>query len=186
MDKAALRKEALARRIAMSPAEAAINNARIAAHLRAMAEYARARTCLFYVSSKHNEVDTHALIRESIAAGKRVLVPIAEPGGLLLWSRLESLAEVAPARFGILEPRAECRRLETPPPEAVAIVPLVAFTPACYRIGYGGGYYDRFLAGFEGVSIGLAFDVQRIDAFTPASHDVPLDYIVTESGVLKR
>lgn len=183
MDKSTLRREALARRIAMSPAEAALNNARIAARLRAMAQFHMAPTCLIYVSSKHNEVDTHALITECIASGKTVLVPIAEPGGVLLWSRLENLAELAPARFGILEPREELRRLKTPPPDAVAIVPLVAFTPGCYRIGYGGGYYDRFLAGFTGVSIGLAFDVQRIDAFAPASHDIPLDYVVTESAV---
>jgi len=113
---------------------------------------------------------------------KTVLVPIAQANRVLEWSHLTSLSELEPGRFGILEPKVECRRLVHPPREgAVAITPGVAFTVRGYRIGYGGGYYDRFLSIFGGVSIGLAFEVQMAPAIPVGEFDVAVDYVVTES-----
>jgi 5-formyltetrahydrofolate cyclo-ligase len=62
------------------------------------------------------------------------------------------------------------------------LVPGIAFTAQGYRVGFGGGYFDRFLAGFPGVSIGLAFDLQMTAEFSPDAHDVPVQWIVTEAG----
>lgn len=65
----------------------------------------------------------------------------------------------------------------------IAIVPLLAFDDNCYRIGYGGGFYDKFLEYFDGISIGVAFEVQKVRKIKAEAHDIPLDYIVTESKV---
>lgn len=128
-------------------------------------------------------MDTGPLIEALLRAGRRVLVPIAEPGGGLVWSRLLCLDELANGRFGILEPRSECQRPTVPDPDAVVIVPGIGFTREGHRIGYGGGYYDRFLAGHPGPKIALAFDLQMLDSFRPEPHDVPVDAVITETAV---
>jgi 5-formyltetrahydrofolate cyclo-ligase len=186
MDKVRIRKQCLEARRAL-PAEAvAAKSAAVRARLKGLSAFGSASAYLCYVSSKDNEVDTVVLMEEMIGAEKLVLVPIANPGGVLAWSRLESLGELAPGRFGILEPRPESRRIMTPPPRSLAIVPGIAFTPDCRRIGYGGGCFDRFLATHGGTSIGLAFEVQIVAGFDAQAHDVPVDYVVTESRVITR
>ena len=181
MEKSLLRKTALQTRKALSPEETKEKSASILRRLQDLPVFVRAQTVLCYVSSKDNEVDTHTLIEWLLTQDRTVLVPISGNDRQLSWSRLHDLRELAPARFGILEPRPEFRRITPPPDDAVVIVPGIAFRRDGYRIGYGGGYYDHFLAGHPGASIGLAFDAQIIESFQPEPYDVPLDYIVTES-----
>ena len=66
------------------------------------------------------------------------------------------------------------------------IVPAVAYDKNCYRLGYGGGFYDRFLENLrkDAVTIGIAFDLQIFDEVPKEAHDAQLDYIVTESRIL--
>lgn len=180
MEKSLLRKTALETRKALSPEEIKEKSANILRRLQDLPVFVRAQTVLCYVSSRDNEVGTHPLIEWLLTQCRTVLVPISGNDRQLSWSRLHDLRELAPARFGILEPRPEFRRITPPPGDAVVIVPGIAFRRDGYRIGYGGGYYDRFLAGHPGAGIGLAFDVQIIESFHPEPHDVPLDYIVTE------
>ena len=74
-----------------------------------------------------------------------------------------------------------------PIPPDILLIPLAAFDSAGYRIGYGGGYYDRTLALYRGerqvTAIGIAYDEQEVPNFTPEPHDQPLDYLITPSGV---
>lgn len=72
-------------------------------------------------------------------------------------------------------------------PDAL-IVPLVGFDEACHRLGYGGGYYDRTLAGAnpKPLAIGVGFEFMRLTSIEPLAHDVPMDFIVTEAGVFPR
>ena len=97
------------------------------------------------------------------------------------WSELHALDELTPSPFGILEPQPEHRRIITPPTDALVIVPGIAFTPQGHRIGYGRGYYDRFLAIHHGPTIGLAYDIQIIAPWQTAGHDIPVDFVITES-----
>jgi len=138
-------------------------------------------TVLSYVDSKDNEVATRPLINQLLNAGKTVLVPVAENEGVLSWSQLFDLDELRPARFGIYEPAAEYQRRVVPPANALVLAPGVGFTPRCERIGYGGGYYDRFLANHSGLVVALAFDCQIVEAFELHEHDRPVDVVVTES-----
>lgn len=183
--KRALRRTALERRRALTPDAYAVRSAAIAERLQFVPEFATASAILTYVASLDNEADTKPIIRNALTAGRTLLVPIARKGGRMDWSRLASLKELAPSTFGVLEPRADAERLSAVPPHAVALVPGLLFTRDGYRIGYGGGYYDRFLAGFDGLSIGLAFDLQWADAVPVEPHDVRLDMVVTESRTVR-
>lgn len=184
MDKKHLRKYYLGQRRALTH-EVAQKSSMIHNRLHQVPEFAQAATVLCYVSSKDNEVDTQCLIEHLLREGKKILVPMAQADRSILWSRIHSLAELSTARFGILEPREEARRIMAPPEDAVVIVPGIAFSTDGYRIGYGGGYYDRFLASFPGCTIGLAFDIQIMKEFSPDPHDVPVKYVVTESRVYR-
>ena len=185
MSKAEVRQDRLEARRAMSPAEVARKSGAIVERLKTLPAFTSAEAFLCYVSSKDNEVDTHGLINWLLNARRMVLVPIAEPHGGLVWSRIRTLDVLLPGRFGILEPREAARRVMRPPPNSVVIVPGVAFTPDGYRVGYGGGYFDRFLAHYGGPIIGLAFDLQIVSYFEIETHDIPMDFLVTETAIYR-
>jgi len=186
MLKAELRAKYLELRKALDPADAAARSAEIITRLRRLPAFAAARGFLIYVASKENEVDTKPLIRSLLKHIYPVLVPVAEPAGKLLWSRLHDMADLEPGRFGILEPRPDARRIAKPPADSVVVVPGVAFSVDGWRIGYGGGYFDRFLANFRGPIIGLAYDIQIVTHIDHAPHDIPMDFIVTETTIYRR
>lgn len=183
MDKHDIGRTMLARRRAMSAEETAEKSAAIAEHLCALGEFRLPRPLLTYVASKDNEVDTRGLIRDQLRQGRTVLVPIAKADGVLAWSVLMSLDEVAPSRFGILEPQSQYQRIAEPLASSVCLVPGIAFTRSGYRVGYGGGYFDRFLSVFSGIAIGLAFELQLVDSFPLDAHDIPVHLLVTEERV---
>ena len=170
----------------MDPADAEARSAEVVERLRRLPVFAAAKGFLVYVASKDNEVDTKPLIRRLLKSIHPVLVPIAQPGGKLVWSRLRKMDELEPGRFGILEPRADARRITKQPPDSAVIVPGVAFSVDGWRIGYGGGYFDRFLADFGGPVIGLAYDVQITTYIENDPHDVPMDFILTETTTYRR
>ncbi|HIJ65594.1 MAG TPA: 5-formyltetrahydrofolate cyclo-ligase [Candidatus Hydrogenedentes bacterium] len=186
LGKRELRKRVLAVRRAMAPAEVAERSRAIADALTRLDVFCSAQTVLSYIASKDNEVDTKPLVERLLAEGRIVLVPVADGRGGLAWSRLLALSELAPARFGILEPTPEFERRVEPPHQAPVLVPGIAFTRNGFRIGYGGGYYDRFLANHPGPKLGLAFERQIIGCFDIDPHDVPLDAIITEAAVYAR
>jgi 5-formyltetrahydrofolate cyclo-ligase len=186
MLKADLRAKYLGLRKAMDPADAESRSAEIIDRLRRLPAFGAAKGFLVYIASKDNEVDTRPLIRSLLKHIHPVLVPIAEPGRKLVWSRLRDMDELEPARFGILEPRPGTRRIAKPPPDSIVIAPGVAFSVDGWRIGYGGGYFDRFLADFGGPIIGLAYDIQIVTHIDNDPFDIPMDFIVTETTTYRR
>jgi len=185
-EKRALRKEKIEWRASLAPEDARIKSAKIAASVRTLPEYGGAKTILFYVSAKANEVDTHTLIREALAGGLRVLVPVTDfDRNELIVSELKDMEELAPARFGLLEPSGDAIRPFDPKGADVIMVPGVAFDRDCRRIGFGGGYYDRLLADCRAASIALAYEGQMVERVPTDEHDLPVDVIVTESRIYK-
>ena len=132
------------------------------------------------------EIDPLPLLERLIGEGYRVCLPVMEGKGKPLlfraWSPGDPLAETM---WGIREPGPEAPAVE---PD-ILLGPLLAFDATGYRLGYGGGFYDRTLARLRAmkpvISIGIAFDEQKVDAVPHASYDERLDWILTPSGALQ-
>lgn len=86
--------------------------------------------------------------------------------------------------FGMLEPSAQLPEID-PAAVHLALVPAVAYDRRGWRLGYGGGYFDRFLYDFQGVSLGVTYADLLLDELPHADHDVPVDWIVTETGIFR-
>lgn len=183
LSKAGIRRSMLAKRQALSIAEVEGQSRAIHQRLYRLDAFRRADSLWTYVSSKPGEVDTRALIESALARHQLVACPAVLPGGLLVWRIITQLTELVPGAYGIWEPPADSNPAPAATPSTVVLVPGLAFTSGRHRLGYGCGYFDRFLADFPGMSIGLCYDFQIIPALPIEPHDVALDYVVSESEV---
>ncbi|MDT8406996.1 MAG: 5-formyltetrahydrofolate cyclo-ligase [Methylococcales bacterium] len=169
-------------------------SAQIVERLGAVPEYQQASMVLWYLGVR-DEVATLPGVVQALREGRQIVVPYCshdehgEPC-LKLW-RLQALDELTECGFGLLEPKAMLREMPTrciaPKALDVVLVPGLAFDAHGGRLGYGAGYYDRLLARLrpEAVTIGLAFECQRVAQVPMAAHDVPLDCLVTEAAVYR-
>lgn len=145
-----------------------------------------AHTIMTYISFE-NEVDTHEFIKNSIKMGKEIVVPItiAQTKELKV-SKLMNFNELEIGFYNILTPKKEFIRFIDPKEIDLIIVPGVAFDRKGYRIGYGGGYYDRFLSQLDEVDkISLAFQLQVIEEVPKEYFDIPVDFIFTENEIIQ-
>lgn len=127
------------------------------------------------------EADTRQILSALWASGIRTAVPRVE-GKELFFYRIRSMEDVVPGYRGIMEPGPECPRCTDR--MAPVIVPGVAFDREGNRLGYGGGYYDRFFAREpQHQAIGIGFSFQIRDGWEPQPHDRPMDLVVTETAV---
>lgn len=151
-------------------------------------EFVQAKNVLFYVSTG-NEVDTQELIKYQLTLkDKIILVPYTFKKDFRLHiSELKNFNELTPKDFGILEPKEQYKRDFNPDKLDIVIVPGIVFDKRGYRIGYGYGYYDRFLKKLnpKTIKIALAFDFQLINRILQEEHDVPMDIIITDKEVLR-
>jgi len=158
-------------------------SAAIARHLTQAPTWHEAATVLTYVGALPGELDTRPLIAGALEAGKRVLVPVTRPDGLLAWSALTDLADLAPTDLGLLEPPTSAQALAEDT-GGLCIVPGMLFREDGHRIGFGGGYYDRFLSAREGPAVGLCPAACFGHKFPVVPHDVPVGWVITEAGVV--
>jgi 5-formyltetrahydrofolate cyclo-ligase len=181
-DKSRIRSEFLQRRRALTSENALIWSTAIATTLVQRVEFTHAATILTYVASKDHEVDTKAIILHAQDVGKTILAPCTGSDCALTWTPLRTWEDLVPGPYGILEPRRDTREYLVPPDDAPVIVPGIAFSPAGHRIGYGKGYYDRFLAAHHGLKLGLAYEMQIVPSIPSDTHDVPVDLVITETA----
>ncbi len=180
-----LRERALKARRGLSPVELADLSGRVAQNLSTVPEFQRCMTLASYVA-KEDEVQTAPIIERALKEGKRVVVPLTQPSGLLFFE-IGSLDGLAPGNFGVLEP---IPGRGTPPiplsATDVVLVPLAAWDDSGSRIGYGKGYFDGALRSRgASVSIGLGLEVQHVETIPATTRDVPLDIVVTELRVVR-
>ena len=135
--------------------------------------YQAAQTVATYLPMDH-EFDSYGLIEAAQAAGKRVLVPkVVGPGQMIF---LPYVADhLVESYFGVLEPSAG-QAVDKADIDLIH-VPGVAFNGRGYRIGHGGGYYDRYLADYPGATISTIYDFQRKE-FSEESHDIPVQEVI--------
>lgn len=183
-EKAMLREQGLAERRSLSLRERREKSVQIRDHLKQLAAFERASLVLTYVGAKDGEVETLPLITTLTQGGRRVAVPSIVTRGFMIWRQISGIEQFYGSRFGIPEPRKECPEIKKIPTDAVILVPGILYSPSGYRIGYGGGYFDRFLKSFPGTSVGVAFQMQVMNRLPIESHDIPVDYLVTEMDIL--
>ncbi|MCH1520856.1 MAG: 5-formyltetrahydrofolate cyclo-ligase [SAR324 cluster bacterium] len=134
--------------------------------------------------SKADEPETSQIIELAWKSGKQIGVPCVLPDTLELFhSQLNSFEDLRPSALGVLEPSPEKRISLTPESFDLVIVPGVAFDRQGGRLGYGKGYYDRFLDQSLAFRLALAFDFQLLETVPTEAHDVPMDGILTENGI---
>ena len=142
--------------------------------------YQEAKTIATYLSFPH-EFQTQELIKRMLKDGKKVLIPKTYPKG-----RMEFVVydpkQLAKTSFGLLEPQGD---LEVVEPSQIDLihVPGLAFTREGYRIGYGGGYYDRYLEHFAGHTMSTIYPCQ-VQEFNSENHDIPVQEVLTYEGNL--
>ncbi len=162
-------------------------DASILQRLIATAEYRKAQGLVVYVSTPI-EVDTHALIRKAWADGKRVIVPrcVVESTSMDFYE-IRSFADLEKSTYGLLEPREDACRKVTRFSNTVCIVPGLSFDTRGYRLGYGKGYYDRFLSNYYGgATIGLCYCCCLSNRLYNGRYDRAVDFIITEKYVKRR
>ncbi len=161
----------------------------IKTRLFSLREFIDGQTITFYAAKKSDgEVETENMIKDSLKAGKRVLIPITDKDNRkLVFSELRDYdAELGPGTFGIPEPKSEYIRIMPPNQTDLVTVPGVVFNLKGYRLGYGFGYYDRFLSSLntETKTIGLAFEFQIVNEIPIEKYDIPVHKIITEQRVI--
>jgi len=126
------------------------------------------------------EVDTRSIILKLWAMGKRVVVPKCDHRTKqMIFYNLTNFDELVPAPMGLFEPNPLITSSIMYKQIDVCIVPGIVFDQRGYRIGYGGGYYDRFLPHFNGSKISIAFDEQLVYEVPYELHDIPIDLLIT-------
>ena len=142
--------------------------------------YQEAKTIATYLSFPH-EFQTQELIKRMLKDGKKVLIPKTYPKG-----RMDFVVyhpqQLVKTSFGLLEPQGD---LEVVEPSQIDLihVPGLAFTTEGYRIGYGGGYYDRYLEHFAGHTMSTIYPCQ-VQEFNFENHDIPVQEVLIYEGNL--
>lgn len=185
LEKQRLREEHLAAREVLSEQERSVLDNRITQKLLATSEYAEATTVLTYVSVS-SEVSTRMFIECALPDGKTVAVPRCLPGHCLEFVAIASLEQLVAAPFNLLEPAKELPAVtEDQKNNSICIVPALLVDTKGYRLGYGAGFYDRFLSTYPGKKICLAYQQSLSRTTLPhTAFDVAVDVVITESEVL--
>lgn len=188
--KAILRKEILNLRNLLSKDEVSQKSYEIIKNLKSLEEYKSGRLIMCYVDF-NNEVMTKAFIDQSIEEGKRILVPaIADTTAgkkEMCAAEIASVkSDLEPGAYGILEPKKNNLKKVEPSEIDLVVVPGVVFNTDGHRIGYGAGYYDRFLKKLRSgcVKVGVAFEIQVLTQIPVDKHDVPVEILITENGII--
>jgi 5-formyltetrahydrofolate cyclo-ligase len=183
MPKRTLRQALLLRRGSLSDVERRLADSRALENLLARTEFAAAVSIAAYVPVR-GETGTEKLLLSVLRERKRLLLPVVR-GDRMIFREIGSLETLCPGSFGIPEPPESCPEREAGNADLV-IVPGVAFDRLGRRVGYGKGYYDRFLHGLEGNGrfIGFCYDFQLLDEIAGEPHDVLMDWVITDRRVI--
>ena len=179
-DKAALRRQVRLTLEGLSPEAVRRGDDALFAAFSALPQVEAASTLFAFWGIPGREPDTGRLIRALTAQGKRVGLPRMLPGRQMEVRLYEPDHPLVPASFGILEPPADAPLLARPDID-LALVPAVCYDRSGFRLGFGGGYYDRWLSGFSGFTVGLCRDCVLQDRVPTEDHDCRVDLLLTET-----
>ena len=185
MDKNLIRKTVLRQRRALSALEKSQAESVMLESLLNWEVFKNAGVSHIFIS-KPDEPDTRPIIEHCWNSRKKIAVPVVIPGTFdLFHSEIKSFDDLVSGMHGIQEPSPERRIKINPESFDLVIVPGVAFDRQGGRLGHGKGYYDRFLELTRAFRLGLTFDCQLLEAVPTDGHDVPMNAILSESGIVK-
>jgi 5-formyltetrahydrofolate cyclo-ligase len=169
----------LDQRDSLSPDFIKITSGKIRDNLRKIESYRTASTigCYHAVGS---EVRTQDVLQEILNAGKDLALPKVERDDLI-FKKISNFTDLEIGNFSIMEPKDRCEYVKK---LDVILVPAIALTRDGYRLGYGFGYYDRYLHNKRSTKIALSYSKQILKSIPHDSHDVKVDCIVTEDEVI--
>ncbi|WP_291633618.1 5-formyltetrahydrofolate cyclo-ligase [Clostridium sp.] len=150
-------------------------------------QFIKCKNIMLYLSF-NNEVDTYPLVTWCLDNGKTVIVPYCiQSQRKIVPFKINNLTnDITKSTFGVMEPRHDLLKQANIEDIDLIIVPGVVFDLHCNRIGFGAGYYDRFLPKKSKFTptIGIAYDYQILDSVPTGVYDVPLDFIITEKRII--
>lgn len=156
-------------------------SARICRHILEMPEYLESKCVLFYMAIG-SEADLSLAMEAAVRQGKRVLAPVCADNGDMIAVEARPAGNFRKGAFGILEPVGKAAD-----PEEIDLVlcPGLAFDARGRRLGYGRGYYDRFLPKTRAFFAGICFSACMVENVPASAHDVPMRALVSEQGILR-
>ena len=170
------------RREALTMSERAVRDAAVCRAIAAASSYRHAAVILGY-APRGTEIDIAPLLQRALTEGKRVALPRSRRGGEMAFHYISSLDSLVTGLYGISEPPEDAPLYEGAP-ASLCLVPAFSFDREGYRIGYGGGYYDRFLREYAGTAIGVVYHDFLTDHLPRGRYDLPVAALVTDRGIL--
>lgn len=177
MDKKELRKKYTKARAGVEDKEG--KDKLIRKNLRELDIYKKAKSVFVFISYK-SEVDTRGIIEDILADGKKLLVPLVK-GSEMIAVEVKGIDDLEPNKMGILEPKSGKEVTDVD----LTITPGLAFDKKGYRLGYGGGYYDKFFAKVDTVRMGIGYSDQYVESIVHEDYDEALEYLLTEEGLIE-
>ena len=185
IDKKALRRDVRSKIAALEESYINDSNAGIYKVITGMPEFMTAPTIFAYYSVGR-EVDTLKIIELALELGKNVALPIAMEQGRMEYALIETTEdEFKSSSLNIPEPTADAVRV-SPKAGDLLLVPAVCFDFDGYRLGQGGGYYDRYLASCPAFTLGLGRHALLMQEVPREIHDLPAKCLITEQGIIKK
>ncbi|QTD41692.1 5-formyltetrahydrofolate cyclo-ligase [Sporosarcina sp. Te-1] len=185
MGKSLARKQIISILKGMGQEEYARKSSAICESFMASEWFVRAQT-IGITLSRFPEVDTRPIIEAAWNDGKRIIVPRCLPATREMdFREIKSFDCLETVYMDLKEPIVQQTKAVDREKIDLQVVPGVVFSDDGYRIGFGGGYYDRYLKGFSGKCVALAFASQTGKKFPIEPHDIPVDAIFTEEGTIR-
>ena len=175
-DKRLLRAKFRQLRAAYTPQQREKMHRRLAEAVSALPAFRDSSAALLCYASTPDEADTWRILRTAWRSGKTVALPRCEKGGRMAFYRVADERELTSGMLGILEPTAQCA-LYIPQFDDLCIMPALAFDRDGYRLGYGGGYYDRYLSDHPMVTVGLCYPNCYAQKLPTEPFDIPVQQV---------
>ncbi|MBQ4054328.1 MAG: 5-formyltetrahydrofolate cyclo-ligase [Clostridia bacterium] len=148
-----------------------------------LASFRYADTLLIY-SPTEDEINVNPVAKEALRRGKTVAFPVSHGKGIMTFHTVTSLDELRNGKNGIKEPPADNPVCDPRSVNALCIVPAFIFDTDGYRVGYGGGYYDRYLADFDGNKLGVVYSEFIVPRLPRGRFDIAVNLLVCEKEVI--
>ena len=180
IEKSALRKHLLERRDATSSELRDIVSEKIHENLKKISSYTNSQNiaCYFPIGS---EIDTHNIMLGVLEQDKKMLLPKITENNMEFYI-VPDLEKLEKGRFDIMEPKDSCKKAGN---IDCILIPTIGISKSGDRLGYGRGYYDKFLSSTNAVKISLTYSKQIVKSIPNESHDIKIDLIITEDEIIK-